>query len=96
MWIIMGFFFIAQNFASVANSRARNGDSYGVHAVTNVMANGLYIASLYFITGKFFEQYLKGGNLYNVVGFITFFCVCQLTGGLLSHWFMKTFVERER
>lgn len=91
-WIIWAFLLMAQNFAFVLVSRARQTKSLIFHGLASIPSNGIWFISQFVLVDKI----TKSLSTYNWKGAITiglFYTFFTITGSLLSHHLSMTYFE---
>ena len=84
VWTVWGLILLLQNAAFVANSRARNSNNLGYHAITNLCSNGVWIISQFFVVDKI-SQAIATQDWRLASGTFVFYVIMNLIGGLVTH-----------
>jgi len=82
---------VVQNAAFTWVSRARNGGSYGYHALAAVCSNGVWFASQFILIGLVAKP---GMALADALGLGAVYVAGTVTGSVAMHWVSIRWLEK--
>lgn len=89
-WTLWALLLVIQNAAFTWVSRARNGGSYGYHAVAAVFSNGVWFASQFILIGIVVKDLTSPAA---IAGAGLLYTLATVTGSVLMHWVSVNYLE---